>query len=143
VNTPNFDLSHELEELLLEEHPLKVRKRKPNRDISRLSPEFRQMEEQYVCMCDPTNPFILTFRQCPRFTTYDFQKTQRQTYYPCNRHIVSSVASITSDLDLEISRPSTPAAFFDAERLVMESVPSSSQHLQASDEGDARAPTMS
>ncbi|KAF8515907.1 kinase-like domain-containing protein [Gautieria morchelliformis] len=46
ANKPNFDVSHELEELLLEDRPLKVKRRKPNRDISSLSPELRQMEEQ-------------------------------------------------------------------------------------------------
>ena len=43
----NFDASHELEELLLEDNPLRARQRK-ERDISSLSAEMRQMEEQYV-----------------------------------------------------------------------------------------------
>lgn len=41
----NFDASHELEELLLEDNPLKARARKANQD--HLSSEMRQMEEQY------------------------------------------------------------------------------------------------
>jgi hypothetical protein len=44
----NFDASHELEELLLEDNPLKAKARKQNRDINTLSSEMRQMEEQYV-----------------------------------------------------------------------------------------------
>jgi serine/threonine kinase 32 len=44
----NFDASHELEELLLEDNPLKAKARKQNRDINSLSAEMRQMEEQYV-----------------------------------------------------------------------------------------------
>ena len=42
----NFDASHELEELLLEDNPLKAKQRKP-RDVNSLSVEMRQMEEQY------------------------------------------------------------------------------------------------
>lgn len=42
----NFDASHELEELLLEDNPLKAKQRKP-RDVNSLSAEMRQMEEQY------------------------------------------------------------------------------------------------
>jgi hypothetical protein len=44
----NFDASHELEELLLEDNPLKAKARKQNRDINSLSAEMRQMEEQCV-----------------------------------------------------------------------------------------------
>lgn len=43
----NFDASHELEELLLEDNPLKARQRKVQ-DINNLSAEMRQMEEQCV-----------------------------------------------------------------------------------------------
>ena len=43
----NFDASHELEELLLEDNPLKARQRKVQ-DISNLTVEMRQMEEQCV-----------------------------------------------------------------------------------------------
>lgn len=42
----NFDASHELEELLLEDNPLKAKHRK--QDINTMSPEMRQMEEQCV-----------------------------------------------------------------------------------------------
>lgn len=42
----NFDSTHELEELLLEDNPLKARKRKANQDPGALSAEMRQMEEQ-------------------------------------------------------------------------------------------------
>lgn len=44
----NFDATHELEELLLEENPLKARRRKEGQDMSNMSPEMRTMEEQYV-----------------------------------------------------------------------------------------------
>ena len=54
----NFDASHELEELLLEDNPLKAKARKQNRDINSLSNEMRQMEEQCVesrvdCVFEP------------------------------------------------------------------------------------------
>ena len=42
----NFDATHELEELLLEENPLKARKRKEGQDVELMSPEMRLMEEQ-------------------------------------------------------------------------------------------------
>lgn len=44
----NFDATHELEELLLEDNPLKARKRNPNLDVSQLSADYRMMEQQYV-----------------------------------------------------------------------------------------------
>ncbi|CAE6413533.1 unnamed protein product [Rhizoctonia solani] len=44
----NFDATHELEELLLEDNPLKARPRKANQDVTQLSAEMRQMEEQQV-----------------------------------------------------------------------------------------------
>jgi serine/threonine kinase 32 len=42
----NFDATHELEELLLEDNPLKPRKRKLDQDMSLLSAEMRQLDEQ-------------------------------------------------------------------------------------------------
>lgn len=42
----NFDATHELEELLLEDNPLKARKRNPNLDMSELSADYRMMEQQ-------------------------------------------------------------------------------------------------
>ncbi|CAG8630380.1 8754_t:CDS:2 [Ambispora leptoticha] len=54
----NFDATHELEELLLEDNPLKAKKRaNPNQDLSELSKEMRMMEE--------------------RFLNYDFTKMRR------------------------------------------------------------------
>ncbi|PIL25027.1 transporter [Ganoderma sinense ZZ0214-1] len=81
----NFDASHELEELLLEDNPLRARQRK-ERDISSLSAEMRQMEEQ--------------------FTPYDFKKMQRRSYYP-QTQIVSTVTA-TSSTGPASSRPATP-----------------------------------
>lgn len=81
----NFDASHELEELLLEDNPLRARQRK-ERDISSLSAEMRQMEEQ--------------------FAPYDFKKMQRRSYYP-QTQIVSTVTA-TSSTGPASSRPATP-----------------------------------
>ncbi|KIJ20761.1 hypothetical protein PAXINDRAFT_165601 [Paxillus involutus ATCC 200175] len=86
----NFDASHELEELLLEDNPLKAKVRKANRDVNTLSAEMRQMEEQ--------------------FTSYDFKKMQRRSYYPQNQQIVSSITATSSMGGLVASRPVTPAA---------------------------------
>ncbi|ESK96425.1 agc yank protein kinase [Moniliophthora roreri MCA 2997] len=80
----NFDASHELEELLLEDNPLKAKQRKANQD--NLTAEMRQMEEQ--------------------FTTYDFKKMQRRSYYPHNQQLVSTATATSSGL--ASSRPATP-----------------------------------
>jgi len=85
----NFDATHELEELLLEDNPLKARKRNPNQDISALSVEMRQMEEQ--------------------FTTYDFKKMMRRSYYPQNQQQIMTNITATSSVGLVPSRPETPA----------------------------------
>jgi serine/threonine kinase 32 len=82
---PQFDASHELEELLLEDNPLKAKARKANQD--NLSAEMRQMEEQ--------------------FTSYDFKKMQRRSYYPHNQHLISTATATSSGL--ASSRPGTPA----------------------------------
>ena len=44
-NKANFDATYDLEELLLEDNPLRARERK-NTDIENLSTEMRQLEEQ-------------------------------------------------------------------------------------------------
>ncbi|GAA5935612.1 serine/threonine-protein kinase [Sporobolomyces koalae] len=44
----NFDATHELEELLLEDNPLKARKRNPNLDVSQLSADYRAMEQHFL-----------------------------------------------------------------------------------------------
>ena len=53
----NFDASHELEELLLEDNPLRAKQRK-ERDITSLSAEMRQMEEQYVIPSPDTSSLV-------------------------------------------------------------------------------------
>ncbi|THU99165.1 kinase-like protein [Dendrothele bispora CBS 962.96] len=80
----NFDASHELEELLLEDNPLKAKQRKANQD--NLTAEMRQMEEQ--------------------FTSYDFKKMQRRSYYPHNQQLISTATGTSSGI---ASRPATPA----------------------------------
>jgi serine/threonine kinase 32 len=107
----NFDASHELEELLLEDNPLKARQRKVQ-DISNLSSEMRQMEEQYVKLnlhrgmaC-----IYMALLSVPRFTSYDFKKMQRRSYYPSNQQIetqITTMATGTSSTGA-ISRPVTP-----------------------------------
>lgn len=44
----NFDATHELEELLLEDNPLKAKKRNPNLNIDTMSADFRLMEENFL-----------------------------------------------------------------------------------------------
>lgn len=43
----NFDATHELEELLLEDNPLKAKKRKGDQDVNTMSSDMRQMEEHF------------------------------------------------------------------------------------------------
>jgi len=86
----NFDATHELEELLLEDNPLKARKRNPNQDINNLSAELRQMEEQ--------------------FTSYDFRNMKRRSYYPHNQQLISTVTATSSTAGPNSSRPGTPQA---------------------------------
>jgi len=69
----------------LEDNPLKAKARKANQD--NLSAEMRQMEEQ--------------------FTSYDFKKMQRRSYYPHNQHLISTATATSSGL--ASSRPGTPA----------------------------------
>ncbi|KAF5359219.1 hypothetical protein D9756_003139 [Leucocoprinus leucothites] len=63
----NFDVSHELDEFLMVEKPLTHSKRKANPDLEKMRPELRQLEEQ--------------------FTVYDFDRSQRMSYYPHNQAI--------------------------------------------------------
>ena len=65
----NFDASHELEELLLEDNPLKARQRKVQ-DINNLSAEMRQMEEQSVDFDSVIATTVLHyFLDLPRMTS--------------------------------------------------------------------------
>ncbi|KAG1780984.1 kinase-like domain-containing protein [Suillus placidus] len=95
----NFDASHELEELLLEDNPLKAKARK-TRDVNTLSAEMRQMEEQ--------------------FASYDFKKMLRRSYYPQNQQIISTITATSSTGGLVSSRPVTPATDSPVEGVVHE-----------------------
>ncbi|KAJ3861521.1 kinase-like domain-containing protein [Lentinula novae-zelandiae] len=103
----NSDASHELEELLLEDNPLKAKQRKANQD--NLSAEMRQMEEQ--------------------FTSYDFKKMQRRSYYPHNQQLISTATATSSGL--ASSRPATPATDLRPENGV--AIVSGSIELQGTD----------
>jgi serine/threonine kinase 32 len=103
----NFDASHELEELLLEDNPLKAKARKQNRDINSLSAEMRQMEEQ--CVGAHATTFLsCTHRVRYRFTIYDFRAMHRRSYYPHNQQIITTVTASSSGV--VASRPVTPGA---------------------------------
>jgi serine/threonine kinase 32 len=45
-----------------------------------------------------------------RFTSYDFKKMHRRSYYPHNQQIVSTFTATTSTGGLVASRPVTPMA---------------------------------
>lgn len=86
----------------MEDNPLKAKARKANQD--NLSVEMRQMEEQCVhfllVLC------CLAVKYDFRFTSYDFKKMQRRSYYPHN-HLISTATATSSGL--ASSRPGTPA----------------------------------
>lgn len=51
---------------------------------------------------------LLFLIYCPsRFTSYDFKKMQRRSYYPHNQHLISTATATSSGL--ASSRPGTPA----------------------------------
>nr|ODN95157.1 AGC/YANK protein kinase [Cryptococcus depauperatus CBS 7855] len=91
----NFDATHELEELLLEENPLKARKRKGGQDLELMSPEMRTMEQH--------------------FKVFDYTKAQRRSYYvPASSQTTSditaaSVAIAVAPPKPEFSRAMTPS----------------------------------
>ena len=69
----------------MEDNPLKAKQRK-DRDISTLSAEMRQMEEQ--------------------FTIYDFRQMHRRSYYPHNQPITNGVHQEESEAS-EITQSTT------------------------------------
>ncbi|KAL7410611.1 putative camp-dependent protein kinase [Mrakia frigida] len=89
----NFDATHELEELLLEENPLKARKRKENQDPASLSPDMRTMEEH--------------------FRVYDSRRMARKSYYhppgadqaTSQAQTSSSVTAVSNGSYLSSSKP--------------------------------------
>lgn len=85
---------------------MKARKRK-DQDINNLSAEMRQMEEQYVHTIYTCLLFLRIVRYV-RFTTYDFKKMHRRSYYPHNQQIISQ-ATGTSSTGYAASRPVTPS----------------------------------
>lgn len=92
----NFDATHELEELLLEENPLKARKRKEGTDAEQLSPEMRMMEDH--------------------FAVFDYTRSQRRSYYRPPAKVLAPQAALAphgnGDVEmrhLAVARPHTPS----------------------------------
>ncbi|KAJ7429779.1 hypothetical protein B0H11DRAFT_2264888 [Mycena galericulata] len=88
----NFDASHELEELLLEDNPLKAKTRKTSRRIS---------PRRLHCISALLHTRL-------RFMSYDFKKMQRRSYLPpqsthLHRHsdILRGGVLTASSLDLQ------------------------------------------
>jgi len=81
----HFDATHDLEELLLEDNPLRARERNPKQDINKLSSEYRQMEE--------------------KFHSYDFTRMERKSYFTRSE---ASAPTTSQPGGLEPSRPATP-----------------------------------
>ncbi|KAF9234139.1 kinase-like domain-containing protein [Melanogaster broomeanus] len=89
LNKANFDVAHELDEFLMVEKPLTHSKRKVNRNLDKLKPELRQLEEQ--------------------FTVYDFMSSKRRSYYPHNQPIATPTATIAERTMAERSLAGSPA----------------------------------
>lgn len=83
----HFDATHDLEELLLEDNPLRARERNPKQDINKLSVEYRQMEE--------------------KFLIYDYTRMERKSYYMGNHSTSAATHSMTASVP-DRSRPATP-----------------------------------
>lgn len=113
----NFDATHELEELLLEDNPLKARKRNPNIDVSQLSDDYRMMETQYVLSFFPSVSLSLSVSSSS-FLPYDCLRQPRKTYFVDERGAPASAAaaaasSTSTDSPVPGSSatvPSTPTA---------------------------------
>lgn len=102
----NFDATHELEELLLEENPLKARKRKEGQELEMMSPEMRMMEEQYVSLSLSSDWGHLTPRSRHSFKVFDHSRAQRRSYYhPAgNPQTTSSGTQATSSTAVSASQ---------------------------------------
>lgn len=86
----NFDATHELEELLLEDNPLKARKRNPNLDMSELSADYRMMEQHFL--------------------PYDYLRQPRKTWFVDETgHAASTGVSSTTPLNGEASSSGSPS----------------------------------
>jgi serine/threonine kinase 32 len=86
----NFDATHELEELLLEDNPLKAKKRDEKRDIASLTPDMRQMEEQWVDyhgyeIIGPPELIFLCLPSAFSFLPFDHMKQVRRSYFKHSR----------------------------------------------------------
>lgn len=72
---------------------------------------MRQMEEQCVFLkffSLPDSNYGMFHGSHCRFTTYDFKKMQRRSYYPSNPQLVSTMTAATSSSGADPSRPVTP-----------------------------------
>ena len=86
----NFDATHELEELLLEDNPLKARKRNPNVDINALSADMRLMEEAY--------------------TPYDHTVMQRKSHFVEKEHGATTSQTASSATAVAVGLEQQPLA---------------------------------
>lgn len=75
----NFDATHELEELLLEDNPLKAKKRNPNIDVSQLSADYRLMEQNFL--------------------PYDFLRNGRKSWFVLDGATGSNAGTTTQTTD--------------------------------------------
>ncbi|GAA5926395.1 hypothetical protein JCM1841_007004 [Sporobolomyces salmonicolor] len=87
----NFDATHELEELLLEDNPLKARKRNPNLDVSQLSADYRAMEQHFL--------------------PYDYLRQPRKSWFVLDDDGTAASAGVSPSAGLssaDLNPPATP-----------------------------------
>ncbi|KAH7104699.1 kinase-like protein [Auriculariales sp. MPI-PUGE-AT-0066] len=111
----HFDATHDLEELLLEDNPLRARERNPKQDINKLAVEYRQMEE--------------------KFLIYDFSRMERKSYYsPGQTNSAASYSMQTTSMP-DRSRPATPGPDHDLDNFDDQVLPDDDQQGVGEDAG--------
>ena len=75
-----------------------------------LSTEMRQLDEQYVPL--PFPPYRIPLTHLGRFTSYDFRRMKRRSYYPTNQQLISSITQTSSNQGghVSLSRSGTPVS---------------------------------
>jgi len=72
-----------------------------------MSPEMRQMEEQYDSRSSRARDlWQLKLFLLRRFAVYDFKQMKRRSYYPSTQ--IVSTMTVTSSTGVGLSRPTTP-----------------------------------
>ncbi|PWN51272.1 kinase-like protein [Violaceomyces palustris] len=105
----NFDATHELEELLLEDNPLKAKKRSENTDLSTLTPDMRQMEEHFQPF-DHLKQRRRSYFKGPRREYDQASQVSSIAYTLADQPLAEMQAGVAATVLSGISRPASRAA---------------------------------